>query len=354
MGIIAAIQAGGDPVTEKRTAKAAKAARAAERTVADRLAEWQGSREKDKVDPWSARYASEVRRVCDQAVVPALGKRPLRETTREDWTKVLRSRQKSGPGAAAFLYRTCSSFLNYAEAHGWIPVPLLPRKGAATIAPPVASRDRVLTETELKAVWDASEAEPPKLRAFTRLLILTAARELEVADLTAGEVDLQAGRWTIPGHRAKNETSITIPLSELALQELRAVWSGGEGEPKDHWHLLGKTTRGGFRGFGRLKTRLDQASRVTAWRWHDLRRTARTGMTRLGVPREHAEAAINHVSGRSALERTYDRHDYAPEVLAALTRWQEHVAELVKPEEEERQAEKPASEDLACKFAKSM
>jgi integrase len=212
----------------------------------------------------------------------------------------------------------------------------------------------VLTDTELKAVWDASEAEPPKLRAFTRLLILTAARELEVADLTAGEVDLQAGRWTIPGHRAKNETSITIPLSELALQELRAVWSGGEGEPKDHWHLLGKTTRGGFRGFGRLKTRLDQASRVTAWRWHDLRRTARTGMTRLGVPREHAEAAINHVSGRSALERTYDRHDYAPEVLAALTRWQEHVAELVKPEEEERQAEKPAPEDLACKFAKSM
>ena len=63
-----------------------------------------------------------------------------------------------------------------------------------------------------------------------------------------------------------------------------------------------------------------------AWRWHDLRRTARTGMTRLGVPRDHAEAAINHVSGRSKLERTYDRHDYAPEVIAALTLWQGHVA----------------------------
>ncbi len=50
---------------------------------------------------------------------------------------------------------------------------------------------------------------------------------------------------------------------------------------------------------------------MTDWRWHDLRRTARTGMTRLGVARDHAEAAINHVSGRSALERTYDRHDYA-------------------------------------------
>jgi hypothetical protein len=52
-------------------------------------------------------------------------------------------------------------------------------------------------------------------------------------------------------------------------------------------------------------------------------------MTRLGVPRDHAEAAINHVSGRTKLERTYDRHDYAPEVIAALTLWQGHVAGLV-------------------------
>ena len=54
-------------------------------------------------------------------------------------------------------------------------------------------------------------------------------------------------------------------------------------------------------------------------------------MTRAGVPRDHAEAAINHVSGRSALERTYDRHDYAEEVTAALKLWQAHVAALVAP-----------------------
>jgi hypothetical protein len=52
----------------------------------------------------------------------------------------------------------------------------------------------------------------------------------------------------------------------------------------------------------------------------------------LGVPREHAEAAINHISGRSALERTYDRHDYADEVIVALSTWQAHVAEIVRPD----------------------
>lgn len=65
------------------------------------------------------------------------------------------------------------------------------------------------------------------------------------------------------------------------------------------------------------------------WRFHDLRRTARTGMTRLGVPRDHAKAAIKHVSGRTALERTYDRHDYAEEIVAALGMWQGHVAGVV-------------------------
>ena len=68
---------------------------------------------------------------------------------------------------------------------------------------------------------------------------------------------------------------------------------------------------------------------MSGWRWHDLRRSARTGMTRLGVSRDHAEAALNHVSGRTALERTYDRHDFAPEVIASLSRWQAHVASLV-------------------------
>ncbi len=54
-------------------------------------------------------------------------------------------------------------------------------------------------------------------------------------------------------------------------------------------------------------------------------------MSRVGVPRDHAETAINHVSGRSALERTYDRHDYANEVTAALNFWQAHIAALVAP-----------------------
>nr|WP_280863897.1 integrase arm-type DNA-binding domain-containing protein [Falsiroseomonas frigidaquae] len=349
--MLGAVQKGRDPVQEKREARAARvrlvAAQAS--TVAARLAEWQAARLADPSEPWSAKYAAEIARACNQAIIPKLGALQLDQTTREQWTRLIAAWRRAvvqpkakpvegtrrpagapardGAGAAAFLYRTVSAFLNFAEAHGWVPLPLLPRKGASVIAPPPAARARVLSEAELVAIWRAADREPPKLRAFVRLLILTGAREAEVAEISAGEVDLAAGRWTIPGARTKNGIGYTLPLSPLALAELRAVWPAEAPDPADR--LLGRSAARGFQGFGRLKIRMDAATRVTGWRWHDIRRTARTGMTRLGVPRDHAEAAINHISGRTQLERTYDRHDYAPEVLAALATWQAHVAGLV-------------------------
>jgi integrase len=222
-----------------------------------------------------------------------------------------------------------SSFLAHAEAAGWIAAHPLPRKGAALLAPDAAPRERVLTDAELRALWRASEGLNPKPRAFVRLLILTAAREMEVADIAFGEMDLAARRWTIPQARTKNGSSYAVPLCPLAVAEIAAVWPEHGASAKPHRRLLGAVDGGGLRGFSKLKARLDARSGVMAWRWHDLRRTARTGMTKLGVARDHAEAAINHVSGRSRLERTYDRHDYAEEAAAALALWQAHVAGLV-------------------------
>lgn len=324
-----AIEGGADPVGEKREArKARKVKLAAGVTVAKRLAEWQAGRNADPAGAWSERYTAEVARIAAREIVPKLGARALIETTRADWAGLVAAKRKVAPAMASALYRVCASFLGYAEAHGWIAAPLLPRKGVATLAPPPAPRERVLSDAELVAVWMAADREAPKLRAFVRLLILTGARELEVADMAAGELDREAGRWMIPGDRTKNGAPYTVPLAALALAELGAVWPNEEPEAA---HLLfGRNGGGGgFRGFSKLKARLDTASKVEGWRFHDLRRTARTGMTRLGVPRDHAEAAINHLSGRSKLERTYDRHDYAPEIIAALSTWQGHVAGLV-------------------------
>ena len=343
---IAAIHGGADPVAQKRAARAERAASAAEPTVAERVAEWLAAREADAVRPLKRRTADEYRRAMERDVLPRIGGRPLRETTREDWTRVVAAKKRAAPAMASLLYRTASAFLGHAEAHGWVASSPLPRKGLAAIAPPLAARERVLTDEELAGVWRASGDLNPKPRAFVRLLVLTAAREMEVADIAAGEVDRAAGRWSIPGERTKNALPHTVPLCPLALVEVAAVWPEDEVEAGVDWRLLGAFAGSGLRGFSKLKAKVDGMSGVAGWRWHDLRRTARTGMTRLGVPRDHAEAAINHVSGRSALERTYDRHDYADEVAAALGRWQAHVAALVCPPKPARAAS--STSDPVC------
>ncbi len=61
---------------------------------------------------------------------------------------------------------------------------------------------------------------------------------------------------------------------------------------------------------------------------HDLRRSFRSRLSAIGVDRTTAERCLGHLVGNS-VERTYDRHDYAAEVIAAVTRWQQHVAEVV-------------------------
>lgn len=327
----AAVQGGADPLAEKRAEAEAK--RSAP-TVAARWEEWatMAARTAMKGRGWSDSHAGRVAWTLERVVKPELGDRPLAETTREDWIALVAAQHKKGPAAAALFLRVASAFLNHAEAAGWIATPLLPRK-ASKLAPPVAPRERVLSDNELAAVWKAAETLSPKPRAFARLLILTAARRSEAADIALGEVDRDAALWTLPPARTKNRTGHAMPLCALALAELAAIWPNDAGELDPGHKLLGRVHGSGLSGFSKIKAALDKASGVAGWDWHDLLRTARTGMSRLGVPREAAEAALAHISGRGGLVGVYDRHAFRDEALSALREWQAHVAALVTPRE---------------------
>jgi integrase len=313
---------GNNPTEARREAKREREARKDMPTVTARLAQWREAKAAD----WSARYASEVERLCRKIIEPAIGKLLLVETTRSTWADMITAERAERPSTATWLFQLSKAFLNYAEALGWISSNPLPRKGLAVLAPKAESRERVLTDDELIAVWRAADKLNPKLRCFIRLLILTGARVSEVAGLAWGELNLPDGLWALPSTRAKNNQPITLPLNSLALTELQAVLPP-DGVGPNH-RLLGRG--GALQGISRVKRALDQHSGVTDWTMHDLRRTCRTGLSRIGVPTEHAEAALNHVSHRSALVRTYDRHDFGDEVLAALGKWQDEVARLLR------------------------
>jgi integrase len=200
----------------------------------------------------------------------------------------------------------------------------------------VASRDRVLTDDELTAIWRAAEKAAFPYSAIVRLLILTGQRREEVAGMTWVEIRDDLSTWTIPGARTKNGTPHIVPLSAPAREIVRKLL------PEDHKEaqrelaarqnasaLILSGERGAYRGWSKSKARLDEASGVADWRLHDVRRTLATGLQRLGVRLEVTEAVLNHVSGsRAGIVGVYQRHDWAAEKRAALEAWAQQVTSL--------------------------
>jgi integrase len=172
-------------------------------------------------------------------------------------------------------------------------------------------RSRILGDDELRRIWAATETPRP-FAALIRFLLLTAARRSEGAEMTWAE--LSGADWTLPAVRNKTKIDLARPLSAAALAVIAA-------QPRNGPYVFAVDGRP-LRGFSGPKKELDQASGVTGWVLHDLRRTARSLMSRAGVPPDHAEQCLGHVL--PGIRATYDRHEYyaekqrAYEALAAL------------------------------------
>ena len=135
------------------------------------------------------------------------------------------------------------------------------------------------------------------------------------------ESELHGADWTLPAARNKTKVDLVRPLSKAA----RAVL------PKRRGKFVfssddGKTC---FSGFSKGKTRLDRESGVKGWTPHDLRRTARTLMSRAGVNSDHAELCLGHVL--TGVRGTYDRHAYHAEKAVAFDKLAGLVAQIAGP-----------------------
>ncbi len=200
---------------------------------------------------------------------------------------------------------------------------------------PVAKRDRVFSDAELAAIWQAADG-PGSFDAIVRMLILTGQRRGEVAGMTWGELDDDLSTWIIPSSRAKNGVAHVVPLSPHAREFLRSV------ARHDADRFVFPGVHGPFNGFGKAKAVLDVDGGVAGWRLHDLRRTMATGLQKLGVRLEVTEAVLNHVAGsRAGIVGVYQRYDYAAEKRAALAAWGERVAAIVEEREPARPARPP-------------
>ena len=191
----------------------------------------------------------------------------------------------------------------------------------------VPSRERVLTDRELAAIWRACGGDD--FGRILRLLALTGCRRDEIGALRWIELDFETGVMTLPPERTKNGRTLSLPLPAPALDILRSV-SRRDG----HEHVFGAR---GFTSWSvatkQLHARIAAAgASLEPWRIHDLRRTMRTNLGKLGVRPDVAEMCIGHV--RKGMIAVYDRYSYQSEIGAALARWANYLLAIV----EDRQA----------------
>ena len=200
-----------------------------------------------------------------------------------------------------------------------------------TTRQPEKSRARVLSDPELKIIWDA--LGPDDYSAIIKLLILTGQRRSEIAALCWSEII--GDQIVLPAARTKNHRAHSIPVTFA----VRAIFDGRQ---RNGEFVLGRRPGRPFTGFGVCKRALDrriQASgnRLERWTLHDLRRTVATRMAELGTAPHIVEAVLNHVSGHKAgVAGVYNRALYGEQKRVALTRWANQVLAIVEGHDERK------------------
>jgi len=200
-------------------------------------------------------------------------------------------------------------------------------------------RDRALTDDEIRWLWLACEATEWPFGPLVKLLLLTAQRRDEVAGIERPEIDLEKKTWTIPREKAKNDRAHEVQLSTAAIEVLNALPRVSDGL------VFTSTGTTPVSGFSRAKLRLDAAmlaakreelgekcGPIQPWTLHDLRRTAATGMARLGFAPHVVDKVLNHVGGTiRGVAAVYNRFEYVEERRGALEAWGRYVTGLIAP-----------------------
>jgi integrase len=310
--LLGEVAKGQDPLADRRRA----AARAEDTFQA--IAESYFAREGNKL-----RSADERRRTLVRLVYPKLGHSQIDDIKRSDIVKLLDAiEDSSGPVMADRTLAYVRRLMNWhASRSDEFRSPFV--RGMARTSGKERARTRILTDDELRAVWRAAEAHPGAFAAFLRFLLLTGARRSEAARMTRAELS-ENGNWTLPAARNKIKTDLVRPLSAAAQAVIAKLPRIGR-----HGYVFTSSGDRPLGGFERFKRRFDKACGVTGWTLHDLRRTARSLMSRAGVPSDHAERCLGHVIG--GVRGVYDRHEFHAEKKRAYEALAAQIERIVHP-----------------------
>ncbi len=295
-------------------------------TQAESFADVAASWLKRHVEPNGLRSSREIVRMLETHILPAWRDREFVGVKRSDVAKLLdHVEDKHGARAADYVLNVVRSIGNWyaARVDDYSP-PIV--RGMRRQSAHAQARARILDDNEIRAIWKAAEATGGAFGGIVRLALLTAQRRTKVAEMRWSEISI-SGEWTIPKETREKDNAGVLLLPEAALAIIRA-----QPRMKSNPHVFpGRRTVGPFKGFGEAKASFDAKlpANTPSWTLHDLRRTARSLMSRAGVRPDIAERVLGHAIG--GVHGTYDRHSYRDEKAEALRCLAALIEGIVRP-----------------------
>lgn len=290
----------------------------------------------------SARHAESeaaaVRRAIERM---GLERRTAREVAASDLLGLVRQ-EAARPATARMLFGAFGRFMDWCMEEGHAtsnPCVAVPRHRRPRQPRP---RQRVVSLVDLARLWVGAGTLPEPLCDLARLLIAVPVRRGEASRLAWEDIDLREGVWTIPGAITKNGDPHRIAFPAVVLRMLkrrhRAI-----GEPTAGLAFPAPRSAGVVTTFSAMKRHVSAASGLSAWTWHDFRRSFASLMAESGIAEPVADAVLNHrQSGtRGGVLGVYQLARRWPEQRAALEKWGTALERAIASEERRRKSKTP-------------
>jgi integrase len=269
------------------------------------------------------RTGADVERVVRKHILPHWGDRDFTSLRKSDLAALLdHVEDNSGPHMADIVgahVRNISRW--YGERSDDYASPFAHIK--KRVDSKAAKRTHVLTDDEIRRVWAAAEGT---FGAFIKLALLTGQRRDAVIEMRWSQI--KDGVWHMPTPPRAKGVGGSLKLPPLAMQIV-------DSQPRflsNPFVFAGRNNGGPFTNLSYAKAKLDEASGVVNWRIHDMRRSARSLMSRAGVPGEVAERVLGHAVG-STVEQIYNRHSFDDEKGLALAKLAALIEQIVDPKD---------------------
>lgn len=348
--ILGKVDAGTDPFAERKAAREAEQA-ARQEEEASKKRGFSDVVERYNRDRLSKQArGAVVYQLLRREFVTEWGDRDIATISSTDVNTVLFKMKDAGlEGAAREALKRIRPLFQFAINGTKEPLIAVNPASKINLGAPYVPRERHLSDTELREVWQAANSIAYPFGPMVQLLILTGGRLREIASAEWREFDLDAGIWTIPAARAKNRKAHIVHLSAQAKKVLSALprieMRDESGNRKPSPYLFTTTGKTPVSGFSKAKEHFDKAisearkkaaggaeyEEMDAWTFHDFRRTFATGAARLKIDHMIADRVLNHVpKALSGVARIYNRFEYLDERKAAIETWGAHVEQITQ------------------------